>query len=63
MPLTPMVCLSVRPRRAGFAAHYVGVRAGLDGWATVRLVPEFKLPLYGSDTERGDAAPWSSRSA
>jgi hypothetical protein len=25
--------------------------------ATLKIVPDFKLPLYGADTERGDLAP------
>ncbi|GAA3546032.1 hypothetical protein GCM10022222_32120 [Amycolatopsis ultiminotia] len=29
------------------------------GWdsATVEIVPEFKMPLYGADPDRGDLAP------
>jgi hypothetical protein len=30
---------------------------GVNASATVLTVPEFKLPLYGADTERGDFAP------
>jgi hypothetical protein len=29
----------------------------LEESATVDAVPEFKLPLYGADTDRGDLAP------
>jgi hypothetical protein len=32
-------------------------RTGAAAAATLKIVPDFKLPLYGADTERGDLAP------
>ncbi|GLY46745.1 hypothetical protein Lesp01_04010 [Lentzea sp. NBRC 102530] len=34
-----------------------GARAPPPSFARLGFVPDFKLPLYGADTERGDLAP------
>ncbi|WP_258951728.1 hypothetical protein [Lentzea californiensis] len=47
---SPVTRHIVQPRRK--PRHRI--RAGA---ASLEVVPDFKLPLYGADTERGDLAP------